>query len=403
MHTELHPRFAGTDEGQAAQALTKACVHCGFCLSTCPTYLDSRDERDSPRGRIYLIKHLLESGTASDQTQLHLDRCLTCRNCETACPSGMRYGELLDIGRGLIEEETPRPLRDRCIRWLLRTVLPQPTILAAALAVGQTLRPLLPARLRGRIPQRQLRAPLPRTQHQRKMLLLEGCVQRAATPNTNNAARRVLDDLGITLIAAPLSGCCGAVNYHLAAHANGLDDMRRNIDAWWPHIEGGAEAIVSSASGCGAMLIEYGRLLAHDPAYAGKARRVSALARDLGEILLAEDLGRLAIKRVAGKVAIHTPCTLQNALRQPDLLTSILARAGFDIAEPSEKLLCCGSAGTYSILQPSMSGRLRDKTLGALTAGQPALIATANIGCQLHLQAATPIPVVHWIELLDNP
>lgn len=404
MYVELHPRFAETAEGQAAKALTAACVHCGFCLTTCPTYLDKRDERDSPRGRIYLIKQLLESGEASEQTQLHLDRCLTCRNCETACPSGMQYGELLDIGRGLMEVEVPRPAADRGLRWLLRFVLSRPRLLGLALALGQTVRPVLPARLRQKIPPRQAhKTPHQYPQHTRTMLVLEGCVQRAATPNTNAAARRVLDRLGISLIDSPQAGCCGAVNYHLAAHADGLDDMRRNIDAWWPYIERGAEAIVSSATGCGAMLVDYGRLLADDPAYADKALRVAQLARDLGEILQNEDLDQLTVNTQVGKVAIHTPCTMQHALQQPMLLDTVLRRAGFDIATNAEKLLCCGSAGTYSILQPQISERLREKTLRSLSSDQPALIATANIGCQMHLQAQAAVPVVHWIELLDNP
>ena len=402
MHVELHPRFAGSAEGQTAKALTSACVHCGFCLATCPTYLDSRDERDSPRGRIYLIKHLLESGEASARTQLHLDRCLTCRNCETTCPSGMQYGDLLDIGRGLMEKEVPRPVLSKSLRWLLRFAFSRPRLLAGALAVGQTLRPILPGRLRRRIPPRQLHTALPNERHARKMLVLEGCVQRAATPNTNAAARRVLDRLGISLIGAPQAGCCGAVNYHLAAHADGLDNMRRNIDAWWPYIEGGVEAIVSSASGCGAMLVDCGRLLADDPAYAQKAQRVSQLTRDLGDILLDEDLGELSINTQVGKIAIHSPCTLQHALQQPELLATLLGRAGFDIALTTEKLLCCGSAGTYSILQSAISERLRDKTLQTLTSDKPTLIATANIGCQLHLQSAAEVPVVHWIELLDS-
>ncbi len=403
MHVELHPRFEGTAAGQTAKALTSACVHCGLCLTTCPTYVDSRDERDSPRGRIYLIKHLLESGAASAQTQLHLDRCLTCRNCETACPSGMQYGELLDIGRGLMEQQVPRPVVSRSLRWLLRFTLSKPSLLAAALALGHTVRPLLPGRLRRNIPVRQHPRSVPSGQHARSMLLLEGCVQRAATPNTNAAARRVLNRLGITLISAPQAGCCGAVNYHLAAHADGLADMRRNIDAWWPYIENGAEAIVSSASGCGAMLVDYGRLLATDPTYAKKALRVSQLCRDLGEILLQEDLNPLTINTQVGTVAIHTPCTLQHALQQPQLLHTLLQRAGFDIAPTAQKLLCCGSAGTYSILQSDISERLLATTLSTLTSAQPDLIITANIGCQLHLQSAAYIPVVHWIELFDKP
>jgi glycolate oxidase iron-sulfur subunit len=402
MHVELHPRFADSPTARQAKTLTSACVHCGFCLTTCPTYADQRDERDSPRGRIYLIKQLLESGEAGAPTRVHLDRCLTCRNCETACPSGMQYGELLDIGRELIEWEAPRSLPSRCLRYLLRAILSRPQLVTPALTVAQMLRPILPTRLRERVPTRQRKKIVRRSQHARTMLVLQGCVQRAATPNTNAIARQVLDKLGISLIAAPEAGCCGAVNYHLAAHSDGLDNMRRNIDAWWPAIENGAEAIVSSATGCGAMLIDYGRLLADDPAYAEKARRVSAMTRDLAEVLLAEDLSQLAIDTAVGRVAIHTPCTLQNALQQPQLLHTLLARLGFTLAAPTKKLLCCGSAGTYSILQTAISKRLRTTTLRALTGNSPALIVTANIGCQLHLQAAADVPVIHWIELLDN-
>jgi glycolate oxidase iron-sulfur subunit len=403
MHVELHPRFAQTAEGQAAKALTAACVHCGFCLTTCPTYLDKRDERDSPRGRIYLIKQLLETGEASEKTQLHLDRCLTCRNCETACPSGMQYGELLDIGRGIMEREVPRPPLSRSFRWLLRFVLSRPRLIGAALALGQTARPMMPGRLRQKIPPRQPPKAVPKREHDRSMLVLEGCVQRAATPNTNAVARRVLDQLDISLVSVPQAGCCGAVNYHLGAHADGLDDMRRNIDAWWPQIESGAEVIVSSATGCGAMLLDYGRLLADDPVYADKARRVTLLTRDIAEVLEQEDLHKLAINTQIGKVAIHPPCSMQHALQQPMLLDTVLRRAGFDIATTTGKLLCCGSAGTYSILQSDTSERVREKMLQTLTSDQPALIATANIGCQMHLQAAAGVPVVHWIELLDSP
>jgi glycolate oxidase iron-sulfur subunit len=282
-------------------------------------------------------------------------------------------------------------------------VFSRPQLLGALLALGQTARPLLPARLRRKIPVRQLPGAVPAEQHARRMLLLEGCVQRAATPNTNAAARRVLSTLGISLISAPQAGCCGAVHYHLAAHAEGLDNMRRNIDAWWPYIENGVEAIVSSASGCGAMLVDYGRLLAADPAYAEKARRVSQLCRDLGEILLEEDLGKLTVNAQVGWVAIHTPCTLSHALQQPQLLATLLERAGFNIAHTTERLLCCGSAGTYSLLQSEISERLLSNTLRTLTGAGPTLIATANIGCQLHLQSAAQVPVVHWIELLDTP
>ncbi|RLA49818.1 MAG: glycolate oxidase iron-sulfur subunit, partial [Gammaproteobacteria bacterium] len=356
----------------------------------------------SPRGRIYLIKQLLETGAASGQTHKHLDRCLTCRSCETTCPSGMQYGRLVDIGRGLMEQRVPRPVYSRGLRWLLRFVLSRPRLFAAALAMGQAVRPILPKTLRDKVPPRQSRKPLPTAQHPRQMLILEGCAQSAATPNTNDAARRVLDRLGITLIAAPRAGCCGAVNYHLAAHKDGLDNMRRNIDAWWPYIESGAEAIVNTASGCGSMLVEYGELLAHDQAYAHKAKRISHLTRDIGEVLLREDLSGLAVNTTIGKVAVHTPCTLQHALGLPDLVPELLGRAGFELAQTTDKHLCCGSAGTYSILQAPTSERLRDNKLQALTGDAPALIATANVGCQLHMQGAAGIPVAHWIELLDT-
>ena len=403
MHVELHPRFAATREGQAARELTSACVHCGFCLETCPTYLDNRDERDSPRGRIYLIKNLLESGSATEQTRLHLDRCLTCRSCETTCPSGMEYGQLVDIGRGIIEWDLPRNRIDAGLRWLVRFVFTSPRLLRAILSLGQTLRPLLPGALRRKIPPRQQARRVPVGNHPRQMLVLEGCVQQAATPATNAIARRLLDRLGITLINAEQAGCCGALDYHLAAHGESLDRMRRNIDAWWPHIEQGCEAIVSSASGCGAMLVDYGRLLAADPAYAEKALRVSTMSKDLGEILLAEDLGALEINTRMGKVAVHTPCSMQHALQKPAMLEDILGRAGFDITAGQPPTLCCGSAGSYSILQPATSERVLDTTLANLLNSEPAVIATANIGCQLHMQSATDVPVVHWIELLDCP
>jgi glycolate oxidase iron-sulfur subunit len=316
----------------------------------------------------------------------------------------MRYGRLVDIGRGLMERQVPRSAYSKGLRWLLRAVLSRPRLFAAALAVGQAVRPILPKILRDKVPLRQTRKPLltGTGQHPRQMLILEGCAQSAATPNTNDAARRVLDRLGITLITAPGAGCCGAVNYHLGAHDDGLDNMRRNIDAWWPYIESDAEAIVNSASGCGSMLVEYAELLAHDPAYAHKAKRISQLTRDIGEVLLEEDLGELAINNAIGKIAVHTPCTLQHALGLPDLVPDLLGRAGFELAQTTDKHLCCGSAGTYSILQASTSQRLRDNKLRALTGDAPTLIATANVGCQLHMQGAAGIPVVHWIELLDT-
>lgn len=402
MYLDLHTRFADTDAGQRARALTSACVHCGFCLETCPTYLDSRDERDSPRGRIYLIKQLLETGQAGASTQLHLDRCLTCRGCETTCPSGMAYGELLDIGRGLMETAAPRPLTARAQRRLLRLLFSRPRLVGALLALARPLRPLLPRSLAAKIPPRQSPGATPAQRHPRTMLVLEGCVQQAATPNTSAAAKRVLDRLGITLLSAPEAGCCGALDYHLAAHDTALERMRRNIDAWWPQLEDGAEAIISCASGCGVTVADYGELLADDPAYADKARIVSQRHRDIGELLLQENLAALAVDTGCGRVAVHTPCSLQHGLRRPSLIAQILARAGFELVETTDSHLCCGSAGSYSILHSAASDRLRDRALTGLKTNRPDLIATANIGCQLHLQGAAGTPVVHWIELLDD-
>ena len=404
MHVDLHPTFADTAQGQRARDLTSACVHCGFCLATCPTYLDNRDERDSPRGRIYLIKQLLESGEASAITHRHLDSCLSCRSCETTCPSGMRYGQLLDIGRGLMEQQAPRPALQRLKRGLLRRMLTRTRLFATMLQLGRLLRPVLPPPLAQKIPARQtLKQSAPLLQKTgRRVLLLEGCVQSAATPRTNNAVRRILARLGIELLETPGAGCCGAVNYHLAAHEDGLDDLRRNIDAWWPHIDDSVEAIISSASGCGAMLVDYDDLLANDPAYADKARVIASLARDIGQVMVNEDLSRLQFVTSVGKIAVQNPCSLQHSLGEAQLVSDVLRRAGFTLVDTTDKHLCCGSAGTYSILQRQTSQRLRENKLRALYTAGPDIIATANVGCQLHLGETSEIPVVHWIELLDN-
>lgn len=401
MHVELHHSMKDDSRAQRAGELISACVHCGFCLATCPTYLDGADERDSPRGRIYLVKQLLESGDASEQTRTHLDRCLSCRSCETTCPSGMQYGQLLDIGRGMIEENAPRPLPEGLFRTALRATLSRPALFGLLLRAGQVVRPLMPAALKQKIPPRQALLPVPATTPERTMLVLNGCAQASATPRTNNAAARILAQLGIRLQAAPAAGCCGAVNYHLGAHDAGLDNMRRNIDAWWPAIESGAEAIISSATGCGTMLADYGHLLADDPQYAEKARRVSDLHQDIAQLLHGEDFASLAIDTGIGKVAVHTPCSQQHGLGQPNLVHDILCSAGFELAQTEDKHLCCGSAGTYSILESDISERLRERKLNALTVDHPTIIATANVGCQLHLADDKGPTVRHWIELLD--
>lgn len=400
MHTELHPQLLGSTAAQEAKAIIQACVHCGFCTATCPTYQHFHDERDGPRGRIYLIKQLLEDNTVTEKTQKHLDRCLSCRSCETTCPSGVRYGRLVDIGRELTEQRVKRSSFQQVQRWALRQILPYPARFGSLLSMGQLVRPVLPAALKAKVPPKQKPSPWPKNSHPRRMLALAGCAQSVATPNTNAATARVLDKLGITLVEEPQAGCCGAVDYHLSAHEAGLNAMRKNIDAWWPALEAGAEAIVLTASGCGVMVKEYGELLANDPQYAAKAKRVSELSRDISEVLLAEDLSQLGVDR-STRTAYHCPCTLQHGLKLSGKVEKILQQAGIPLSKTKDKHLCCGSAGTYSILQANTSQQLLDKKLKALSIDNPEQIVTANVGCQLHLATKTKVPVKHWIELLD--
>jgi len=400
MQTNLVQSVLNTEEGREAEAILRKCVHCGFCLATCPTYQLLGDELDSPRGRIYLVKQVLEGNEPTARTQLHLDRCLSCRNCETTCPSGVEYGRLADIGRQFVEQKVERPLPGRLTRRALRMLIPHRDRFAAALWLGQLARPLLPRGLKRRVPAPATAAARPQGSHERKMLVLEGCVQPSLVPNTNAATARVLDRLGIELVS-PGDTCCGAVSYHLSAAGEGLEYMRRNIDVWWPHIEAGAEAIVITASGCGAMVREYGHLLRNDPAYADKAARVSELARDLSEVLDGEDLSRLSPPRKP-RVAFHPPCTLQHGLKVRGVVERILTDAGFELTPVPDAHLCCGSAGTYSILQKDLADRFKADKLEALQGGGPEVIATANIGCQAHLQSGTDVPVLHWIELLDG-
>jgi glycolate oxidase iron-sulfur subunit len=399
MQTHLADFIKGTPEGLEADEILRSCVHCGFCTATCPTYQILGDELDGPRGRIYLLKMMLEGREVSARTQLHLDRCLTCRACETTCPSGVQYGRLADIGRGIIEAKVERSWKQRMQRLALRKLLAYPRRFGFLLAAARLVRPLLPARLRGKVPARTRPAAWPSRPQPRKMLILDGCVQPALAPSINAATAGVLDRLGIGLIRAAGSGCCGALSYHLAAHEEGRDFMRRNIDAWWPHIEQGAEAIVTTASGCGAMVKEYGQILKHDPAYAEKAERVSALARDIGEILAGEDLEKIRIKAPRG-IAFQSPCTLQHGQKLNGLVEGLLTKLGFELVPVANPHLCCGSAGTYSILQPELSQILLANKLEALEAGEPELIATANIGCLAHLQSQAKVPVRHWVELI---
>jgi glycolate oxidase iron-sulfur subunit len=408
MQTKLSEEFKGTPDGEEAEAILRKCVHCGFCNATCPTYQVLGDELDGPRGRIYLIKQLLEGGEVTRSTQLHLDRCLTCRNCETTCPSGVEYGHLVEIGRRLTDERVSRPPAEQATRWLLKEGLTSP-LFAPALKAGQMLRPLLPQLLKSKVPasaQRPPRQP-PRAsprEHPRKVLLLGGCVQPAMRPEINAATVRVLDAAGIQTVFAPGEGCCGALRTHLNDCAGGLDDMRRNIDAWWPGlVEGGAvEAVVANASACSQMTKEYGYELRRDRDYADKARRVSALSRDLSEYL--PDIARALkgrLPRSGPRVAFHAPCTLQHGQELCGVDVQLTA-LGFDVKVPAESHLCCGSAGTYSVLHPEIANELRDRKLGNLHPLDAECIVSANIGCIQHLQSGTTLPVRHWIEVIDE-
>ena len=407
MQTSLADFIRDTPAGREAEAILRKCVHCGFCTATCPTYQLLGDELDGPRGRIYLMKQVLEGAAPTARTQLHLDRCLTCRACETTCPSGVEYHRLVDIGREVVSSRVARPAGQRFLRFALREFLSRGWLFGPAYKLGQFFRPLLPASLRAKVLAAQKSVPATRRDHPRRMLMLAGCVQPSMSPNINAAAARVLDRLGIATLEADGAGCCGAVRMHLDDHEGARHDARRNIDAWWPHIEAGAEGIIITASGCGAHVLEYAHLLEGDPAYAAKAARVTLLSRDIGEVIAAEkdSLTALLQKSAAAgrrKIAFHAPCSLQHGMRLRGGAEEILQAAGFELTPVADGHLCCGSAGTYSILQPEISLQLRDNKLACLSAGAPAAIASANIGCIAHLQGGTTTPVAHWIELLDR-
>jgi len=393
VQTSLADFIRDSAEGREADAILRMCVHCGFCTATCPTYQVLGDDLDSPRGRIYLIKRALEGAPVTGRTRLHLDRCLTCRACETTCPSGVRYGRLVDIGRAVVEARTTRPLWQRLWRALLAFALPRPALFGAAVKLGR----LFPVK---KLPPLHAAGAWPAPRHARKMLVLAGCVQPALAPSINAAAARVLDRLGISLVEAPAAGCCGGIRFHLNEQDAGRDDMRALIDAWWPMVESGeVEAIVITASGCGVTVKEYGYLLAQDPQYAEKAARISAMAKDLCEVL---DEKTLPAARGSERVAFQSPCTLQHGQQLRGKVEALLVRVGYELAPVEDSHLCCGSAGTYSLLQPAISGELRTRKLAALQKAGPQAIATANIGCLAHLQAGAGVPVRHWIELVER-
>jgi glycolate oxidase iron-sulfur subunit len=404
METSLAPFIKDTPEGREAEAILRACVHCGFCTATCPTYQLLGDELDGPRGRIYLIKEVLEGEPPSQTTQLHLDRCLTCRSCETTCPSGVKYGRLVDIGRKIVDERVSRSPFDKARRDVVRRGLLARPLFGAAVGAARLVKGLLPQDLAQRIPDAKPAGAWPTPRHARRAIVTQGCVQPTLAPNIDAATARVLDRIGITPIRGE-AGCCGALSYHLSEHEAAREAIRRNIDAWWPHVQQGIEAIVVSATGCGVMVRDYGYVMASDPAYASKAKKIAALARDPIEIVAAEwkriaplcamDLG-------AVKVAFHNPCTMQHGMQIRGWVEDILQALGYTLTPVADAHLCCGSAGTYAVLQSQLANELRANKLKALEGGHPKLIATANIGCLTHLAAGTRRPVRHWIELLDE-
>jgi glycolate oxidase iron-sulfur subunit len=409
METHLADFIRHTTAGREAEEILRRCVHCGFCTATCPTYQLLGDELDGPRGRIYLIKQVLEGAEPTEKTRLHLDRCLSCRSCESTCPSGVHYTRLLDIGREVVESKVPRTGSDALMRGALKNLLPRPTIFGAAMKLGQSVRLMLPGVLRAKVPPLTSAGPTPQRGHARKLIALAGCVQPSMFPNINGATRRVLDRLGIEMVEVPGAGCCGAVRAHLNAAEGAREDARRNIDAWWPLLESGAEGLVMTASGCGSHVLEYAHLLQDDPDYALKAARVVLATRDISEVVTAEAAGLAPLLEACKplpvakrRLAFHSPCSLQHGLKIRGTVESLLISAGFTLTAVADSHLCCGSAGTYSVLQPELSKRLQDNKIAALTAGGPAAIVSANVGCVGHLQGATDLPVTHWIEVLDE-
>ena len=405
MQTNLAPEYRDTHDGREADAILRSCVHCGFCTATCPTYQLLGDELDGPRGRIYLIKQVLEGEPVTAKTQLHLDRCLTCRNCETTCPSGVQYGRLVDIGRRLVEAKVGRTPAEAAQRYVLRKTLMSRSLFGSALTMGRLVKGLLPRELGDYIPAAGKSGEWPAPRHPRKMLILEGCVQPSLKPNIDTACARVLDRIGISPLRVPGAGCCGQLPHHLAADDEARDVVRRNIDAWWPLVHRGLEAIVVTASGCGVMVKEYGHFLAHDAAYAAKAKKIAELARDPIEIVMPEWkklAPMIAMDQGAQRIAFHSPCTLQHGMRIRGQVEEILLAIGHSLLPVGDTSTCCGSAGTYSVLQPVLAGQLKANKLKALEAPRPDVIVTANIGCLTHLESGTQTPVRHWIGLLDE-
>ena len=414
MQTTLAAEYEHSPLALSAQDLVRQCVHCGFCTATCPTYQLLGDELDGPRGRIYLIRQVLQGETPTRSTQEHLDRCLTCRSCESTCPSGVQYGHLIDVGRALVDDKVQRPWLERVLRGVLVHFLTSP-LFAPAYRVGQWMRPVLPKPLQAKVSpwvSRQPHAALERIQDSpltgHKILFLEGCVQPALCPNINHSTRRVLSALGVSVITPEDAGCCAALAQHLGHLERAQAQIRRNIDAWWPHVQSGVNALISNASGCGVMVKDYGHVMREDALYAQKARTISELCKDLSELLptwvnlLKPQLQEEQVKAL-GPMVFHPPCTLQHGQHINGVVERALKELGFDITPPAHDAhLCCGSAGTYSVLEPVLSKALQQRKLQHLMAQGPEQILSANVGCITHLQEKSPVPVKHWIEALDT-
>ena len=404
MEIHLDKKIADQAWAQEAESIVRKCVHCGFCNATCPTYQLLGHESDGPRGRIYLITQLLEGQPADELTRAHLDRCLLCRACETTCPSGVSYARLLETGRHMLEQQQPRSGLDGLKRKIMTTLIPNNGLMQAGVQMAKPLSTLLPVKLSSQLPLPGKNLARPTKTHQRKMLLLEGCAQSSLAPETNAAAARVLDRFGIELLPETRQGCCGAVRLHTSAREKGLQDIRSRIDSWWPSVQAGVEAIISTASGCGVTVKDYGELLKNDPEYAHKAKQVASMTVDIAEVLVTETAKSPTAPELHQnlKVAFHSPCTLQHGQKINGQVEALLQHFGFALLPVADSHICCGSAGTYSVLQPDLSGRLKADKLAKLQAHEPDVIATANVGCQLHLRKDSNVPVLHWIELLDT-
>ncbi|KHT62642.1 hypothetical protein RJ45_16160 [Photobacterium gaetbulicola] len=414
MLTDLDHKFSQSQPALSAAAIIKRCVHRGFCNATCPTFIESGTQSRGPRGRIYLIRDFLQGKVLTAEQRKDLDLCVACRSCETTCPAGIEFGQLIHIARSMLEDEYPRPWKERVLRWAIKQVLPYPHRFSLALTIGRRLKPILPNPIAVKIPPKNTnnnpQVPVTIEEHQvpnpvnkhRFVILLTGCAQDAVQPATNQAAMHLLSALGIDTQQHPAAQCCGAIHASLCDNKKAQQRMKTNIDAWWPLIELGAEAIISMSSSCELMVREYEKHLADDTEYAEKASVVSRLTTNIGEIILAEDeqLSHFTLNGEYKNLALHAPCSLRNGLRKDEIPKQILSQLGATFSDTEDNKICCGSGGTYSLLQPQSSLQLRNNKIKALTINHPSQIVTANLSCQMHIGSGSTLPISHWIELI---